>query len=86
MTHKYIDAIIFDLDGVITKTAEVHSHAWKKMFDSYLKQRAEDENTEYNEFTPEDYLTYVDGKPRYDGVESCLASRNIEHPFGSPED
>lgn len=86
MTHKYIDAIIFDLDGVITKTAEVHSHAWKKMFDSYLKQKAEDENTEYNEFTPQDYLTYVDGKPRYDGVKSFLDSRNIELPFGSPED
>lgn len=86
MTHKYIDAIIFDLDGVITKTAEVHSHAWKKMFDSYLKQRAKDENTVYNEFTSEDYLTYVDGKPRYNGVKSFLDSRNIELPFGSPED
>lgn len=86
MTHKYIDAIIFDLDGVITKTAEVHSHAWKKMFDSYLKQRADDENTVFNEFTSEDYLTYVDGKPRYDGVKSFLDSRNIELPFGSSED
>lgn len=86
MTHKYIDAIIFDLDGVITKTAEVHSNAWKKMFDSYLKQRAEDENTVFNEFTSEDYLTYVDGKPRYNGVKSFLDSRNIELPFGSPED
>ena len=86
MTHKYIDAIIFDLDGVITKTAEVHSHAWKKMFDSYLEQKAEDENIEFIEFTSEDYLTYVDGKPRYDGVKSFLDSRNIELPFGSPED
>ena len=86
MPHKNIDAIIFDLDGVITKTAEVHSHAWKKMFDSYLKEKAENENTEFIEFTSNDYLTYVDGKPRYDGVKSFLESRNIELPFGSPED
>ncbi len=86
MPHKNIDAIIFDLDGVITKTAEVHSNAWKKMFDSYLKEKAENENTEFIEFTSNDYLTYVDGKPRYDGVKSFLESRNIELPFGSPED
>jgi len=86
MTHKNIDAIIFDLDGVITKTAEVHSNAWKKMFDSYLRQKAEDEDTEFREFTSSDYLTYVDGKPRYDGVKSFLDSRNIELPFGSPDD
>ncbi len=86
MPHKNIDAIIFDLDGVITKTAEVHSHAWKKMFDDYLKQKAEDENTEFVEFTSDDYLTFVDGKPRYDGVKSFLESRNIDLPFGSPED
>jgi beta-phosphoglucomutase family hydrolase len=86
MTHKYIDAIIFDLDGVITKTAEVHSHAWKKMFDSYLEQKAETEKSDFVEFTSEDYLTYVDGKPRYDGVKSFLQSRNIKLPFGSPED
>lgn len=86
MTHKYIDAIIFDLDGVITKTAEVHSHAWKKMFDSYLEQKAKSEKSEFVEFTSDDYLTYVDGKPRYDGVKSFLDSRNIELPFGSPDD
>ncbi len=86
MPHKNIDAIIFDLDGVITKTAEVHSHAWKKMFDEYLKQRAEERNENFREFTSSDYLTYVDGKPRYDGVKSFLDSRNISLPFGSPED
>jgi len=61
MPHKNIDAIIFDLDGVITKTAEVHSHAWKKMFDEYLKQRAEERNGDFKEFTSDDYLTFVDG-------------------------
>jgi beta-phosphoglucomutase family hydrolase len=86
MQHKYIDAIIFDLDGVITKTAEVHSRAWKKMFDEFLSQRAGRKGGDFHEFTPQDYLTYVDGKPRYDGVKSFLDSRKIELAFGTPED
>ncbi len=86
MPHKNIDAIIFDLDGVITKTADVHSRAWKKMFDQFLEQRAKSNNTEFVEFTSQDYLTYVDGKPRYEGVKSFLKSRDIELDFGSPED
>ncbi|NOY50496.1 MAG: beta-phosphoglucomutase family hydrolase [Chlorobi bacterium] len=86
MRHKYIDAIIFDLDGVITKTAEVHSRAWKKMFDEFLSQKAGIKGRDFREFTPQDYLTYVDGKPRYDGVKSFLDSRKIELAFGTPED
>ncbi len=86
MTKHKVQAVIFDLDGVITKTALVHSHAWKKMFDDYLKYRAEKYNETFKEFTREDYLKYVDGKPRYNGVESFLKSRNIDLPFGSPED
>ncbi len=80
------DAVIFDLDGVITKTATVHSHAWKKMFDDYLKARSEKTDESFREFTQDDYLAYVDGKPRYDGVKSFLKSRNINIPFGTPED
>ncbi len=83
--HK-VQAVIFDLDGVITKTATVHSHAWKKMFDNYLRERAEKSGEAFKEFTQEDYLAYVDGKPRYDGVKSFLESRNIDIPFGSPDD
>jgi len=83
--HK-LQAVIFDLDGVITKTATVHSHAWKKMFDDYLRERAEKKGEPFKEFTQEDYLAFVDGKPRYDGVKSFLESRNIDLPFGTPED
>lgn len=83
--HK-VQAVIFDLDGVITKTATVHSHAWKKMFDDYLRQRAKKENKPFREFTQEDYLAFVDGKPRYDGVKSFLESRGIVLPYGSPVD
>lgn len=82
-----IEAVIFDLDGVITKTALVHAHAWKKMFDEYLKKRAELYREPFVEFTHAgDYLPYIDGKPRYDGVASFLKSRGINIPFGSPSD
>jgi beta-phosphoglucomutase family hydrolase len=86
MSKYAFDAVIFDLDGVITKTATVHSHAWKKMFDDYLRERAGKTGEPFREFTQEDYLTYVDGKPRYDGVQSFLQSRGINIPFGTPED
>ncbi len=85
--HKYhFDAVIFDLDGVITKTATVHSHAWKKMFDEYLRYRNEKYGEPFKEFSQNDYLAYVDGKPRYDGVKSFLESRNINIPFGTSAD
>jgi trehalose-phosphatase len=77
------DAVIFDLDGVITKTAEVHARAWKRLFDEYLKKHAKGD---WKPFDDEDYRRYVDGKPRYEGVKSFLESRGIELPYGSPED
>ncbi len=84
---KHFDAVIFDLDGVITKTALVHSAAWKKMFDEFLQFHAESHDVAFREFThKEDYLPFVDGKPRYKGVADFLASRGIELPEGSPED
>lgn len=67
------DGVLFDLDGVLTPTAGVHEHAWAELFQEY-------------DFTPDDYLTYVDGKPRYDGVRSFLSSRGVELPEGSPDD
>jgi hypothetical protein len=85
LKHPF-EAVIFDLDGVITKTAATHSHAWKKMFDDYLRYREEKYGEPFREFTSEDYLHYVDGKPRYDGVKSFLDSRGIDIPYGSPED
>ncbi len=80
-------AMVFDLDGVITFTARVHAAAWKQLFDDFLRQRSERLHQPFREFTIEgDYLTYVDGKPRYDGVASFLASRGISIPYGSPSD
>ncbi|MBT4551378.1 beta-phosphoglucomutase family hydrolase [bacterium] len=84
---KSFEAVIFDLDGVITKTALVHSLAWKKMFDEYLKGRAQKEQKPFEEFTHNnDYLPYVDGKPRYKGVASFLLSRGIKLDYGHVDD
>ena len=81
------DAAIFDLDGVITKTAAVHAAAWKHLFDDYLRTQAEQTGEPFHAFDPiQDYCAYVDGKPRYDGVTSFLASRGITLPHGDPSD
>ena len=81
------DAVIFDMDGVITKTALTHAASWKKMFDKYLKKREVEHGEKFVEFTHAgDYLPYVDGKPRYKGVASFLESRGIDIPFGDPTD
>jgi beta-phosphoglucomutase family hydrolase len=81
-----IKALLFDLDGVLTQTMKVHQAAWKKMFDAYLKERAERTGEPFREFTRDDYEAYVDGKPRFDGVRSFLQSRGIDLPEGSPDD
>src|SRR5919107_3280039 len=82
-----IVACLFDLDGVLTKTAKVHAAAWKQMFDEYLEVRAERTGEAFVPFdTGHDYNEYVDGKPRYDGVRSFLQSRGIELPDGAPDD
>jgi beta-phosphoglucomutase family hydrolase len=79
--------VIFDLDGVITGTARIHSLAWEAMFNSFLKNHAEVNNEPYVPFNPgHDYLKYVDGKPRMEGVKSFLASRDIELPYGELDD
>jgi beta-phosphoglucomutase family hydrolase len=80
-------ACLFDLDGVLTDTASVHKRAWQAMFDSYLRTRAERTGEEFVPFDiGTDYLKYVDGKKREDGVSSFLASRGIELPEGDPGD
>jgi beta-phosphoglucomutase family hydrolase len=82
-----ISACLFDLDGVLTRTAAVHAQAWKEMFDAYLRQRAEKTGEAFVPFDPiKDYDEYVDGKPRSDGVRSFLASRRITLPEGSEGD
>jgi trehalose-phosphatase len=81
------DSIIFDMDGVVTKTALVHAHAWKKAFDEFLKARSSRTGEPFKEFThDDDYLPYVDGKPRNEGVQSFLASRGITLPYGESSD
>ncbi len=80
-----IKGLLFDLDGVLTKTAKIHARAWKEMFDAYLHESGRvDPFVEFDERI--DYNEYVDGKPRDDGVRSFLASRGIELPEGSPSD
>lgn len=84
---RAFDAVIFDMDGVVTDTASVHARAWKRMFDEHLARRAAAAGTPFQEFSlGGDYRTYVDGKPRYEGVDSFLRSRGIELPWGSPAD
>lgn len=82
-----VHACLFDLDGVLTDTAGVHTKAWKEMFDSFLSKRAESNGEEFVPFDPDsDYRKYVDGKKREDGVRSFLESRHIELPDGGPDD
>jgi len=80
---KQILACLFDLDGVITKTAVVHAAAWKRTFDEFLRERDGDG---FRPFDDADYSAYVDGMPRADGVRSFLASRGIHLPEGTPGD
>jgi trehalose 6-phosphate phosphatase len=82
-----LDAVIFDMDGVVTETATVHAAAWKRLFDEYLAERSRRTGEAFAPFDERsDYERYVDGKNRYDGVRSFLASRGISLPFGGPGD
>src|SRR3954452_4734005 len=82
-----VRACLFDLDGVLTDTAAVHDAAWKEMFDAFLRARAESDGEPFRPFDDRaDYETYVDGKPRADGVRDFLASRGISLPEGDPDD
>jgi alpha,alpha-trehalase len=80
---RYFDAVLFDLDGVVTQTAMVHALSWKKLFDQYLEKLDKD-NAPFD--ISRDYRLYVDGKPRYEGVRSFLESRDINLPYGTPSD
>ena len=87
LSSRDYDAVLFDLDGVLTRTASVHASAWKKLFDSFLEQRATRAGEPFVPFDIDaDYPRYVDGKLRYDGVAAFLESRGIELPMGVPED
>jgi len=87
LSPRDFDAVLFDLDGVLTQTASVHAAAWKRLFDSFLQERAGKTGEPFTPFDIEaDYRRYVDGKPRYDGAASFLESRGIKLPAGSPDD
>ena len=87
ITRDQYDAVLFDLDGVITDTANLHAACWKQMFDEYLRQRALRGGEAFRPFDlATDYRRYVDGKPRFDGVRDFLKSRGIRLPEGSPGD
>ncbi|MCK5097046.1 MAG: beta-phosphoglucomutase family hydrolase, partial [Desulfobacteraceae bacterium] len=79
------DAVLFDLDGVVTRTADTHANAWKKLFDEYLEKKSDT-----GSFVPfdlkDDYIRHVDGKPRHKGVKAFLASRSIDIPYGCVHD
>jgi beta-phosphoglucomutase family hydrolase len=81
---RELGAAIFDTDGVVTDTARVHFTAWKDVFDAVLRERSG--TGTFDEFTRDDYLRYVDGVPRYDGVRRFLASRDIDLGYGDPAD
>lgn len=81
------DAVLFDLDGVLTDTASLHATAWKRMFDEFLRRWSVEHGHPFTPFRVDpDYLQYVDGKPRFEGVASFLESRRIVLPEGDPTD
>ena len=83
----HFEAVLFDLDGVLTATAKVHAACWKQAFDEFMQRRAAKNQATFRPFDLKtDYEEYVDGKPRYDGVRSFLESRGIELPHGNPDD
>ncbi|AXE24579.1 hypothetical protein C0216_14915 [Streptomyces globosus] len=83
----HVRTCLFDLDGVLTRTAKVHAAAWKQMFDDFLRRRAEHTGSPFVPFDAvRDYDEYVDGRPREDGVRTFLASRGITLPDGAADD
>jgi beta-phosphoglucomutase family hydrolase len=87
ITRDQYDAVLLDLDGVITDTANIHAACWKQTFDAYLQKRAAERGEPFRPFDlATDYRLYVDGKPRFDGVRDFLTSRGIHLPEGTPDD
>jgi beta-phosphoglucomutase family hydrolase len=84
---EHFDAVLLDLDGVVTRTATVHGRAWKRMFDEYLEQRKARGEEPFEPFNvEEDFPQHVNGRPRLEGIRCFLKSRGIEIPEGEPDD
>jgi trehalose 6-phosphate phosphatase len=87
ISPDWFRAVIFDLDGVVTRTADVHAAAWKRLFDAYLGGRLARPGEDSSPFDIErDYRCYVDGRPRYEGVIHFLSARHLDLPMGEPDD
>lgn len=86
-TERHLRAAVFDMDGVLTDTARLHARAWKELIDGYLESRKARSGIRHEPFDANrDYRTYVDGKPRQEGLRSFLEAREIELPPGDPDD
>ncbi len=86
LVRSGLKAVLFDLDGVVTRTAHVHARAWQQLFDEFLASQTGEPERLRPFRLPEDYLAYIDGKPRYEGVQSFLLARGINLPWGEPGD
>src|SRR5262249_32143834 len=87
ITRDKYDAVLLDLDGVITDTANIHAACWKQMFDEYLQKRATQRGDTFRPFDlVTDYRLYVDGKPRFDGVRGYPTPRRLQLPEGHPDE
>ena len=86
-SRERLGAVLFDLDGVVTRTAKIHAEAWKRLFDGYLRERPASAGEDHSRFDEHrDYRRYVDGRPRIKGVKHFLLARGIDLPEGAPDD
>jgi len=86
-SRERIDAVIFNLDGVVTRTTNLHINAWRHVFNAYLRDRSTRGGEDYRPFDIDhDYTRYIDGRPRYQAVKHFLLSRHIDLPMGDPSD
>jgi len=87
ISREKIDAAIFNLDGVVTRIARLQASAWKRLFDTYLRERASQQGEDYRYFDGAlDYRRYIDGRPRYQAIKHFLLARHIDLPEGEPDD
>lgn len=81
-----LDAVLFDMDGVLTDTSDLHFRAWRETLDDFLRGRHEEAGVPFEPFTRNDHRRHVAGKPRYEGARDFLRARGIELSFGEPDD